>query len=121
MQIIIEIPKDNIPTMQCYKDVLIKFVDKQVCEVTLIGQIPSEDDMGLWFDVLPEKHGDIIDRGFMVAKLLDEILFDRVKTPMDCIDFIKNYKITVPATEGFTPYFCQNRLPEKEETDEGCD
>lgn len=64
--------------------------------------------------ILPEKHGDIIDRGFMVAKLLDEILFDRVKTPMDCIDFIKNYKITVPATEGFTPYFCQNRLPEKD-------
>ena len=67
--------------------------------------------------ILPEKHGDIIDRGFMVAKLLDEILFGRVKTPMDCIDFIKNYKITVPATEGFTPYFCQNRLSEKEEND----
>lgn len=70
---------------------------------------------------LPEKHGDIIDRGFMVAKLLDEILFDRVKTPMDCLDFIKNYKITVPATEGFTPYFCQNRLPEKEKTDADSD
>lgn len=63
---------------------------------------------------LPKSHGDLIDRGFIVAKLLDEILFCRVKTPMDCIDFIKNYKITAPATEGFIPYFCQNRLPEKE-------
>lgn len=65
--------------------------------------------------ILPEKHGDIIDRGFMLAKLLDEILVCGVKTPMDCIDFIKNYKITIPATEGFTPYFCQTRLPDKEE------
>lgn len=61
MQIIIEIPDDKIPTRQCYKDVLIKFVDRQVCEVTMIGQIPREDETGLWFDVLPEGHGRLGD------------------------------------------------------------
>lgn len=62
MQIVIEISEDKIPTKQCYKEVLIKFVDKQVCEVTMIGQIPRKDETGLWFDVLPNGHGDLIDR-----------------------------------------------------------
>lgn len=69
MQIVIELPDDKIPTKQCYKDVLIKFVDKQVCEVTMIGQIPSEDDMGLFFDVLPEGHGRLIDADALYADL----------------------------------------------------
>ena len=64
MKVVIEIPEDKIPTKQCYKEVLIKFVDKQVCEATMIGQIPREDETRLWFDVLPKGHGDLIDRNW---------------------------------------------------------
>lgn len=69
MQIVIEIPDDKIPTKQCYKDVLIKFVDKQVCEVTLISQDHADFEKELFFDVLPEGHGRLIDADALYSDL----------------------------------------------------
>lgn len=107
MQIVIEIPDDKIPIKQCYKDVLIKFVDKQVCEVTMIGQIPRKDETGLWFDVLPEGHGDLVDKSKLLVELECGIKsgnyeegyekYPHINDMDDCLDTIKYADTVIPA------------------------
>lgn len=51
MKLIIDIPEECIPTRQDLMDIQIHFIDRQVVEVS-----------GFGFTVLPESHGDLIDK-----------------------------------------------------------